>query len=287
MISEFLGYVGDAPEEYVVTIENTTDYSGTRGFVNFARGKSGILNSALDIPSKIHKYAHTKFFSGGQSGVIDQKEAPGQKYHMIIKTLIQDDISFNTEALWSPSAAASVIRQTSGQTMELLTGRTLVNKFVSRKMWGGTSPLDFTLNLRFESIENNFREVVWPCVELQRMILPASGGKNTIGEWFLLPPGPNPFYIEAIKNMQEGEVINVRIGKFISVKKVVLKSMSLKFSPHFLEGGAPLSILATINFSAFDIFTKETLHEDMYDINSIGGDLSYTSSEELPGADIK
>lgn len=274
MINEILGYKGDAPEEYIVTIENTTDYSGQRGLANIAGKSFGLAGAVVGGAKKVADYAYKIINPDAQSGVIDGKEAPGQKYHVVIKALVQDDISFNTEALWSPSAAVSVIRQTSGQTMELLTGRTLVNRFVSRKMWGGTTPLDFTLNLRFGSIENNFRDVVWPCVELQRMILPSSGGRNTIGEWFLLPPGPNPFYIKAIKSMQEGEIINVRIGKFINVKKVVLKSMSLKFSPHFLEGGAPLSILATINFSAFDIFTKETLQQDMYDTNSIG-DLSY------------
>jgi hypothetical protein len=110
------------------------------------------------------------------------------------------------------------------------------------------------------------------------MILPSSGGIGTIGEWFLTPPGPNPFFTQLIPSMRKGEIINVRIGKFLNIKKVVLKSLMLKFSPHFLKGGAPLSILATINFSAFEIFTKETLNDDMYD-NVTGGEYNLGPDE--------
>lgn len=258
MQQEFLGYTGNVPEEYLITIENATQLSGQQGLAGVALKNTAFENFTRNIGQKIVSF-------GKKSGVQNSQEKGPQRYYVVIKSLIQDELSFNTEALWSPSAAASIIRSTSMGAMQALTGRTLVNRFVSRRQWSGTSPLDFTVNMRFESIKDNFKEVIQPCVELQRMILPSSGGIGTIGEWFLTPPGPNPFYLNLVPSMRKGEIINVRIGKFLNIKRVVLKSLMLKFSPHFLKGGAPLSILATINFSAFEIFTKESLNDDMYD----------------------
>ena len=282
MLQEFLGYTGNAQEEYLITIENTTQLSGQQGLMGVALKDT----FAESYPGKAGEWL-TSLFSG-QSGVKTLPEKGPQRYHVVIKSLIQDDLSFNTEAVWSPSAAASIIRSTSNAAAQAITGRTLVNKFVSRRQWSGTSPLDFTINMRFESIKDNFTEVIRPCVELQRMILPSSGGIGTIGEWFLTPPGPNPFYVSQLSDMRKGEIINVRIGRFLNIKKVILKSLMLKFSPHFLKGGAPLSILATINFSAFEIFTKETLNDDMYDNNGGNYDLEPDASTQdatVKGAD--
>ena len=104
---------------------------------------------------------------------------------IIIRALLQEKIDMTTEADWAPLTASSIVTGFASEVAQWL-GRSLTNRWLSRRIWRGTSPIDFTLNLRFEAEYDAMKEVVMPCRELQRMALPFVGNKK-LGEFFLSP----------------------------------------------------------------------------------------------------
>lgn len=188
---------------------------------------------------------------------------------IVIKALLQEKIDLATEADWAPLTAASVITGFS-QELAALGGRSLANRWLSRRIWRGTSPIDFTLNLRFEAINSAMREVVMPCRELQRMSLPYVGDK-ALGEFFLSPPGPSPIQIgikadgkTAIEAGSRGEIIDIKIGKLLFIRRCVVKRVNISYFPRFEAGGNPLGAQVQINFQTFEIITKEDLDSQVY-----------------------
>jgi len=210
---------------------------------------------------------------------------PGAKRDILIKAPLQEQITTRTEATWAPLSAASLAKGFSELT-QLLTGRTLVSRYANRQYWSGTSPLDFTLNLKFQAIDNVKDEVLRPIIELQRMSLPFSGTgaelyeegegsswSDIAGNTFLAPPGPDPFtiggrsikeYIPGFKNLKNTtEDITVRIGTLLEIKQVIVKSIKIQQQPKMDPNGIPIEAIATVHFQTFEIITKETL-DDIY-----------------------
>lgn len=202
------------------------------------------------------------------------KKAGGSRI-IIIRAPMQEQITTATESSWSPLAASSYL-STFKELSQLLTGRSLVSKYTSRNFWSGTTPMNFTLNLKFQAINDTEQEVLYPIIELQRMSLPFSGhgeDATSAGEFFantfLAAPGPDPYtiggksirgrlglggYFPAIY-----EDITVKIGKLLTLRKVVVKSIQIQTPPKFTQSGAPIEANATIQFQTFEIQTKESL----------------------------
>lgn len=191
---------------------------------------------------------------------------------ILIRALLQEKIDLATESDWAPLSAASVVSRFSSE-IAALGGRSLTNKWISRRIWRGTTPIDFTLNLRFEAEFDAVREVLMPCRELHRMALPMVGEK-TKGEWFLSPPGPSPIQWGEKANASglsgvmgkigSGEIIDIRIGKFLTIRRCIVKRISVTYFPRFEAGGNPLGALVQVNFQTFEIITKESLDSEVY-----------------------
>jgi len=215
--------------------------------------------------------------------VLPSSYKQGEGKTIVIKAAIQEKITTRLESSWSSLSAASYITGAYNSLLQLVAGRSLVSRFASRRIWSGTTPLDFTLSLKFEAINDTSEEVTKPIRELQRMILPYSGrsevaGDSTLssalhaagvaGEFFLAPPGPNPFKIIGLEKIRgvsklhiadEGENITVQIGNLLKLRKVIVKDISVDHNPKFEKGGATISAVATVHFQTFEILTKETL----------------------------
>jgi hypothetical protein len=266
---QHLGYLGNnVPEEYLVTITSFTQWHGPEGLAQ-AIGKG-----AKQVNTLLSPYAEY-IKSGGNKEVfrrevstksgVAKSEEKASTYRVIIKAPIQEKVTFRTESNWTPSSAQALLRTTFSQGIEALTGRTLISRFLSRRQWAGTSPLDFTLNLLFAANSNPLIEVILPAIEIQRMILPFAG-EYSLGEWFLAPPGPDPFYIDSLPDLRNpGEIINVRIGKFMNIRKVIVKDATIEFAPRFIQGGAPLAINIAVHFQTFEIQTKESLSKEIFE----------------------
>lgn len=196
-----------------------------------------------------------------ESGV---RTAQTVRREIIIRTVLQEKFEMSTEAQWAPMTAATLVTSLGKDPLALL-GRSNVNRWVTRRIWHGTTPIDFTLNLRFEAEYDAAREVLMPCQELHRICLPYTGQK-ILGNWFLSPPGPAPIQWWAPKGEGEGrgEIITVSIGNFIQIHKAVVKDVKISFNPKFQVGGLPISANVSIHFQTFEIQTKESLDTEVY-----------------------
>ena len=212
-------------------------------------------------------------------------ENSGGKKIILIKAPLQEQFTTRTESTWSLLSAASLAQRFSELT-QALTGRTLINRFANRQYWVGTTPLDFTLNLKFQAVNNARNEVLRPIIELQRMTLPFSGvtgsftGEEGGVDWskiaantFLAPPGPDPFtvggksirkkipFLNKFKGISED--ITIRVGSLLEIKRVVVKDIQVQHLPKFNSDGIPVEAIVTVHFQTFEIVTKETL-DDIY-----------------------
>jgi hypothetical protein len=247
-IASVLGYAGkDIPEEYLVKIIITRP-----AYMMALATDTGVSSTGVVRNRKIE-----------------------------IVAPLQDDIATRFEAHWAPLSAARVVTGVADEITQALTSlfgssRTLMTKWMTRRVWTSTSPLDFTLNLKFQAVYNTMKEVVQPCRELQRLILPytpSDGGIiNELG--FLAPPGPR-FITTSIKDWGkkvEGEVVDIHIGKYYFIKKCIVVDVSSKTPPRFEKGGNPIGAEMSIHFQTYEIVTKDTLDTDVYNGNPVKED---------------
>ncbi len=232
-----LGYQGtDIPEEYMVEIHDS-------------RPASYVESQGTGVYTSTSKY---KF-----------------KEQVTIRAPLQHDINIKTTANWSPLTASSFAPKMVAEAVLLATGRSLVTKWGSRQIWTGTSPLDFTLNLRFEAVNDPEKEVLAPIRELQRMILPYTRGKHG-DKMLMLPPGP--LATGGIRkffglSQDEGEIISVRIGKLLRMNKVIIREIDKTIMNRWEEGGNPISATVAIHFQTYEIMTKNSLENEVYHVS--------------------
>jgi hypothetical protein len=199
---------------------------------------------------------------------------------IVIRAPMQEKISTSTESEWSPLAAASAISSIipTQELTQIISGRSIVSRYASRRIWTGGGTLNFVLNLKFEVQDNASLEVVQPLKELQRMSLPYSGSNmanSTAGtggpvdkiitllkESFLYPPGPSPF--GDLAAIGAGETITIKFGKFMKISPVVIKSIGIDVPLKFMKGGSPTGAIVSVTFQTYEIVTKETL-DSFYD----------------------
>ena len=190
---------------------------------------------------------------------------------VMIYAPLQEDFSMRTEAVWNVTTAAYVLSKVGNEFTQAALGRASVNRYTSRRIWTGTSPITFTLNLQFLAISDPYQEVLYPILELQRMSLPYAAG--WLGDYLLSPPGPDPFDIKILQDAKEsfglsagrdeGEVITAHIGTFVTVRKCVVKAIDVKFSKNLTTAGIPISALASVTFETFEIQTKDSLDTEV------------------------
>lgn len=196
---------------------------------------------------------------------------------------IQDDIQLKVASQWQsvvPQGALSlgnIIAQfvTEGK-------KSLITKWGSRRIWSGSTPIIIGLNLRFEAVENAFKEVLEPCRVLQGLALGSetSGvGENGESELFLSPPGPSPFMgikalekyrrsnstlndlIGAFNDPQKGNFILIELGDFVTFWNVIISEVTVSYSPKFQKDGNPVSANVNIVFETYEMPTVEGLKE--------------------------
>lgn len=135
--------------------------------------------------------------------------------------------------------------------------RSLFSTVSSRRKWAGSSPIGIELQLKFEAIKDIYSEVLQPCMALQQLVLPSKGGDKT-GGFFLVPPGPSPF------NWGEselfGDIIEVDIGGFITLSRVIIKNVDVVYENRMSAIG-PIGAVATVHLESYEMLTKEGVAE--------------------------
>jgi hypothetical protein len=248
---------------------STSDpYGGYIGYIGTDVGPEYVITITSNSPE-----LYTVSNGGVRSG------AGTARRQVKIRTVLQEKFEMGVESDWSPLTAASLVTNIT-RTVAAAAGRTPVNRWVTRRIWHGTTPLDFTLHLRFQAETDARREVLLPCQELQRMCLPYIGDKYK-GTWFLSPPGPSAFQFWSPEDLGRGEIITITVGSFIRITKCVVRTAQISYDPVFQVGGMPLYATANLHFQTFEIQTKESLDTEVY-VASGRADVNGVASSEVP-----
>lgn len=204
-----------------------------------------------------------------------------------VVALMQEGISMTTHSNWEPVVPMGMGNfESVTQAITSLAGSptSLITKAASRRIWKGSSPILIVAKLKFEAVNDAFKEVAMPCKILQKLALPSE--KDILGDTMqkfniskslpvLSPPGPTPFttvgllenldsnpastYHDAIKGMSGGNLIIVRIGTFISFINVIVKEVSINVEPKFTKEGYPISASVDMSFETYEMMTTRNI----------------------------
>jgi hypothetical protein len=210
------------------------------------------------------------------------------RQRMIVLGVLQENITMRAETFWEqfiPTAisdtADSVVQFISGGTMSLVT------KATQRRKWKGTTPIEITMNLKFEALDDAYKNVVQPCKVLQSLALPSQGvASEELRSWsdvrqalpFLAPPGPSPFTWvgvlniadpgakkrsedEIVQHLRGGDLIVINIGRFLTFYNVILKVPIVEFHNKFTKNGDPVAANVSLTFETYEISTVEDLEQ--------------------------
>jgi len=226
-------------------------FGGVGGILNMAKK---VLPISVGIPQSQINAKNSKYMVM----VTSSNQPP-------ITAFLQDKFSFNVSSDWTDSAAMSGLFATASDIFQAGFGKTLMNTMASRRKWRGSSPVSITMKLKFEAFGDVKREVIEPCQLLQGLALPSGGVSAGEEQFFLNPPGPNPFYLEGLANafgqyapFGKGDEIGITIGDFIYFNSVIISSVEVVFESRMSKDG-PIGAEATIQFQTYEMLTKEKL----------------------------
>jgi len=209
--------------------------------------------------------------------------------------ILQEDIAMRVESRWEYLVPSSLLDTANKFAQFASRGKwSIITKATSRRVWQGSSPLQISLTLKFEAVENAYEEVVKPCQLLQSIALPSGvsysaeqgdqfreevgvkkSGMPTAREvlkTFLAPPGPTPFTVAGlyerdnnrsisriIEDSKGGDIIKIDLGRFLSFWNVIVKEVSPLFHIKFSNSGDPISAVVNIIFESYEMMTVESL----------------------------
>jgi hypothetical protein len=197
--------------------------------------------------------------------------------------ILQEKTQFTITSEWGSFIPIGGLQNTSNQISQLFGGRTLMTKWMSRRIWKGTSPISIALDFHFQSITDTKKNVIYPTQALMAMCLPSVapvdlkfnvlGRPVDLGSLPLLKaPGPSPFQFsdekESIKGMgagkalpglQGGDRIHLSIGTHLDFPSVIVRRVVPVFDTKMDKDGWPISSNVMVEFETYEIITKEDL----------------------------
>jgi hypothetical protein len=155
----------------------------------------------------------------------------------IVEGWIPESFNFTINSEWRTPLAASSPLSDSASLLLSSFGVSAIAEWMTVAVWSGSSPIEIEIPLIFVAEEEGSArsKVLGQVKKLNKMTLPSkrSGG-------FLIPPGPSPVGIAnegSQKFFKEyfggtsGEIITIRIGKFLEFNKVIILGVSTEFYP--------------------------------------------------------
>lgn len=171
---------------------------------------------------------------------------------------LPEEFQFGVESEWD-----SPFDKGGGTGSQVLSAVGLSTKTTVRssQVWSGSSPVTISMPIDFIAVNNSRNEVVRPIRTLMKMALP--GGIEKFGSTFLDPPGPTIVdTIDAYKDstsLVRGDIITVRIGRFIRFTHVVILQVQPSWSGKLSVDGLPMQAKVDIGFRTFTTLTKNQL----------------------------
>lgn len=288
----------------------------------YQQGKGIVVEQSKAATNRTREYLHQKGFGGRglsqtkteeedkssfqrvgylpDSGEVPPEylvEIKSHRERRIVVGILQGNVQQRVESHWAPFIPTSISANIDSVVQAITSGKySLLTRAATRRMWRGTTPLEISFNLRFEAIENAWREVVTPCKVLQKMSLPGETQsiknlqgfsiKDTAGLPILLPPGPTPFTYEDVLNFTTnegtrkerenkvveglggGDIIEVKIGKFQVFYNVIMKTPTVEFHNKPTKEGHPISADVNLRIETYETLTTDQL-EEIYQENSL------------------
>jgi hypothetical protein len=125
-----------------------------------------------------------------------------------------------------------------------------------RKIWGGTKPLDLSIDCALVAAGNAKTDVYEPVYRLCQALLPRRVTAGMAGEInkalnlkgifeFMQAPGPSP-----MSPTGAGDIVQVAVGNLITMNTCYLKSVRGRFSKSLDQNGYPLAAMLQVSFSA-------------------------------------
>jgi hypothetical protein len=207
--------------------------------------------------------------------------------YLRVQGILADAIPFSMDSKWDVSAigalgAAEKVLKVADDLGQLAGGWSINQPFLNRRRWGGTSPLEMTIQVRFvaralqgqngEIIPNARQDVYNNVVKLMLMLMPRllgsiSNSLEGIASAFSVP-GPAPFdgafvtLLESIssldvpKGVSEGDPVSIMIGSpdrpIVHLERVYLTKINGTFSKALSDDGTPLSAHVNLTYASMD-----------------------------------
>jgi hypothetical protein len=266
--------------------KSTTDSVKFSNFLN--RGKLG----APDLPKSGLGFTKIGFEDLDGDAVPDDYilKIASSSLQVLVIAVMQEKFKFNVTSEWEPFIPfGEGIGGFANELFQGVTGRSLVTRFSSRRIWKGTTPIKFLFNLKFEAIGelehgklgSGFRQVVAPVMALSQMVLPSGGPTINVGGLFsgqiplLVPPGPDPFrdkdkVATAIKGFRglglktnQGEYISATVGNRFVFNNLIVHSAQAEFDSRLDREGFPISAEVALELETYEIYTKQALSDSV------------------------
>jgi len=187
--------------------------------------------------------------------------------------VMQEKIQFLVNGVWEPFPGLGMFNEAAELIPQAVLGVTLVQPWMKRRMWRGSTPITITVEMKFVAYDNAYNNVLLPCMLLQQMVLPQEAlsigvveneGKSneTYGKLFSVysPPGPSPFTVFE-QSLAGGDKIDVTFGNVLRFENVVISECQVDMSSKFTEEGYPIDAVVRIVFETYETLTKERLRE--------------------------
>ena len=192
--------------------------------------------------------------------------------------LLQEPFSMKVDSEWKPFLNTAGLPAWTNLLSQAIFNVSLVNRYTSRRVWMGTTPISMMLRLKFEAVSDPVREVIEPCKRLQKMVLPFAPEGEFKGI-FLGPPGPGglalagTFLEKRVNNINSlservkkkiknpGDQITIYVGQLLKFRSVIFENCSVSFDKRFTREGYPIGAKVDIQFSTYEVFDDKKLEE--------------------------
>lgn len=198
-----------------------------------------------------------------------------------------EQIHIATGSVWEPRMAGSLRNTLLGNGGGLgnfaanmaffETNLDIVVQSLTFQAWQSSSPIEFNMTLLFDAENDAFNDVVLPMSKLQEMTLPYNLAANPD---IMMPPGPAPLFPDRSR-------VSIRIGRFLYIHSIVLKSVNNTFDTRYDANGQPISGQSEITFATINTPSRADV-TSFYILRNHGINGSYGtrmgSSSLTPGA---
>jgi len=184
------------------------------------------------------------------------------KHEFTVHAYLQDKIVLTSQSNWegivqSMPGVGELIKGVDTVSQAAL-GRTAISTVSTQRKWTGSEPIGLIFKLKFEAVNDVYREVLLPCMGLQSLTLPRGGVMNTVG---LIPPGPSPFTLTQSGKTEfetRGENITINIGNFISFRSVIVRNVRVTYENRMSDVG-PIGAEVELTVETWRMLTREEL----------------------------